>query len=80
MTADASGAADGAPTRRLFGLVELRRGEAAPVALAALYSFCLMASYNFIKPYREALGTTVPDLSKLWYSTVLGWMDQWLKK
>jgi AAA family ATP:ADP antiporter len=71
VTADASGAADGAPTRRLFGLVELRRGEAAPVALAALYSFCLMASYNFIKPYREALGTTVPDLSKLWYSTLI---------
>jgi AAA family ATP:ADP antiporter len=52
-------------------MVELRRGEAAPVALAALYSFCLMASYNFVKPYREAIGTTVPDLSKLWYSTLI---------
>jgi AAA family ATP:ADP antiporter len=71
VTADASGAADGAPSRRLFGLVELRRGEAAPVALAAAYSFCLMASYNVVKPYREALGTASKGLATLWVGTLV---------
>jgi AAA family ATP:ADP antiporter len=71
VTADASGAADGAPSRRLFGLVELRRGEAAPVALAAAYGFCLMASYNVVKPYREALGTASKGLATLWLGTLI---------
>jgi len=77
VTDGASGAADAAPdpaadasrAQRLFGLVELRRGEAAPVALAAAYGFCLMASYNVVKPYREALGTSASKLSSLWVWT-----------
>jgi AAA family ATP:ADP antiporter len=57
--------------RRLLGLVDLRRGEAAPVALAATYGFCLMAAYNVVKPYREALGTTASKLSSLWVWTLI---------
>jgi AAA family ATP:ADP antiporter len=71
VTADASGAADGAPSRRLFGLVELRRGEAVTVALAAAYGFFLMASYFVVKPYREALGTTSKGLATLWLGTLV---------
>ena len=71
MTADASGAADGAPSRRFFGLVELRRGETAPVALAAAYGFCMMASYNVVKPYRKALGTASKSLATLWLGTLI---------
>jgi ATP:ADP antiporter, AAA family len=57
--------------RRLLGLVELKRGEAAPVALAAAYGFCLMAAYNVVKPYREALGTDASKLSSLWVWTLI---------
>lgn len=68
MTESASGAAR---ARRFLGLVELRRGEATPVALAAVYGFCLMASYNVVKPYREALGTSAAKLSNLWLGTLV---------
>jgi AAA family ATP:ADP antiporter len=57
--------------KRFLGLVEIRRGEAVTVALAAAYSFCLMASNNVLKPYRDALGTAVPHLSSLWGGTLL---------
>jgi AAA family ATP:ADP antiporter len=79
VTDGASGAADAEPdtathvprARRFLGLVELRRGEATPVALAAAYGFCLMASYNAVKPYREALGTSAGKLSSLWSWTLV---------
>jgi AAA family ATP:ADP antiporter len=57
--------------RRLLGLVELKRGEAAMVALAAAYCFCVMAANSVLKPYRDALGTTVPGLSELWVRTLV---------
>ncbi len=61
-----------APTRRVFGLLELRRGEEAAVLCSAAYAFCLMASYNVLKPLRDAVGTATKGIGWLWTGTFLG--------
>ena len=68
---DAAPKNPGGEGRRLLGLVELKRGEARTVALAAAYSFCLLSINNVLKPYRDALGTAVPGLSGLWGGTLI---------
>jgi AAA family ATP:ADP antiporter len=55
--------------RRWFGFVGAREGEARLVAWAAAYSFALMASYNVLKPYRDALGTATRGIGQLWTGT-----------
>ena len=49
----------------------LRPGERSITLWSAAYGFCLLASYNVVKPFREALGTAVPGLSRLWMGTLI---------
>jgi AAA family ATP:ADP antiporter len=58
-----------APRRRRFLPLEIQPGEGRTLAAAAGYSFCLFASYNFVKPLREALGTTTSGIGWLWTGT-----------
>jgi len=63
---------EASPRRRWFHPLELRQGEAAPFAWAAAYCFCLMASFNVLKPFREALGTATKGIGWLWTGTFIG--------
>ena len=41
---------------RISGLFNLRRGELAPVLVAALFFFCLLTALMMLRPARDALG------------------------
>jgi ATP:ADP antiporter, AAA family len=57
--------------RRMLRLVEVRRGEAAPTALAFICFFALLAASSVLRPIREALGIEggVYTLPVLWTGT-----------
>ena len=66
-------AIQGLMSRKLSGILRLRREELAPALWSALYFFCVLSAYYILRPLRDEMGLAggVRNLPLLWTGTLV---------